>query len=231
MSLLRRRWLSLAGAAIAVAAAPRVAMAAEPRARRLQNRLELWANYARRSSKNLLARITTTRETSLLDEPLVATGTLAFLAPATLVLRDDGLTGSTTLIDDGDLLVQPNQPDMPRGPEIDPREHEAAAWLADRLIRCFAPSEDDEALIEGARVDVPKGRGYRLELRPVRGSVVRQLLRSMTIHFDPVGGAVTEILIAEAQGDRLRIQVTDHRQNVEDEDTDRILDEARKLRK
>jgi hypothetical protein len=74
----------------------------------LQNRTELWANYAKRT-KNLMARLTTTRETSLLDEPLVVTGALVFESPRTLVLRDDGLTGSTTFIDPDRVVVAPNQ--------------------------------------------------------------------------------------------------------------------------
>ena len=63
---------------------------------RQQNRIELWHNYAAKT-ENLVARLTTTRETSLLDEPLTVTGSLLFVGPGTLVLRDDGLSGSTTV--------------------------------------------------------------------------------------------------------------------------------------
>lgn len=184
--------------------------------KRLQNRLELWSNYARRT-ENLLARITTTRETSLLESPLVVTGTLAFEAPSTLVLRDDGLTGSTTRITHETASISPNRSDAPAGSTIERHREPAAAWLADRLLRMFAPGEE-EGLIAGARTHVPRGRGYRLELMPPRGSRARKAVRSIGLVLDPVAGAITEITILEAQGDRLHLRLTDHRQNVPAED-------------
>jgi hypothetical protein len=193
----------------------------------LQNRTELWANYAKRT-KNLMARLTTTRETSLLDEPLVVTGALVFEAPHTLVLRDDGLTGSTTFVDPDRVVVAPNQSELPRGPALDPARMPAARWLGDRLLAMFAPGEPD-ALIADARVNVPKGKGYRIEVLPPRGSAARQVIRSITLHLDPVAGAVTQLLIAEAQGDRLLLQITDHRQNVDDADVQRVIASARDL--
>lgn len=192
--------------------------------KRLQNRLELWANYARRT-KNLLARVTTTRETSLLDEPLVVTGNLIFAAPDTLVLRDDGLKGSTTLIEGDRVRIVPHGAEALPGPELHPTREPAVAWLADRLLRVFAPA-DPQTLIEDIRHRVPKGRGYRLELMPARGSAVRQWIRSVTLHLDPVAGAVTQLLIAEAAGDRMKLQLTDHRQNVPDEDLQAALERA-----
>lgn len=193
----------------------------------LENRTELWANYAKRT-KNLMTRLTTTRETSLLDEPLVVTGALVFRAPDVLVLRDDGLTGSTTYIDADRVAVVPNQSELPRGPELDPERVPAARWLGDRLLAMFAPAEP-LALVADARVNVPKGKGYRIELLPPRGSPARQVIRSITVHLDPVAGAVTQALIAEAQGDRLLLQITDHRQNVDEADVERVIASARDL--
>jgi hypothetical protein len=211
----------------ALVAAPRLAWADEAEEKRLQNRLELWANYAKRT-RNLLVRTTTTRETSLLMEPMVVSGQLIFRAPDILLLRDDGLSGSTTVIDRGTLAIVPNQPRPGSGGPIVRDEAPAAVWLADRLVRTFAPGEGTE-LVADCRTEVPK-RGYRLDLLPPRSSEIRTIVRSFTIHLDAVAGAVTEILIAEAQGDRIRIQLADHRQNVPDEDVTRLLDDVAKLR-
>jgi len=220
----RRAFVMLAVASLAW---PRRLLAGPADDKRLDNRLELWSNYARRT-RNLLVRVTTRRETSLLSEPLFTTGTLAFRAPSTLVLRDDGLSGSTTLIEGERVFVVPNQRELPPGPPIDTALRPAAAWFADRLVRMFAPGEGPE-LIANARVDVPKGRGYRLEILPERGSRVRKLIRSITIHLDPVAGHITEILLTESQGDRLRLQLTDHRQNLPDDDVSAYIDQAHTL--
>lgn len=193
--------------------------------KRLQNRLELWANYARRT-KNLMARVTTTRESSLLDEPLVVTGTLLFRAPDTLVLQDDGLRGSTTIVEGTDARILMQGEKAMAGPGLERADEPAVAWLADRLLRTFAPG-DPQRLIEGARTNVPKGKGYRLDLMPPRGSSVRQWIRSITVHLDPVAGGVTQILIAEAAGDRVHLRITDHRQNVPTEDLEAALERAR----
>lgn len=197
--------------------------------RLLQNRLELWANYARRT-KNVLARLVTTRETSLLDEPLVTQGSLVFDAPTTLLMRDDGLVGSSSLLEGESVTVLPNQPTLALPPPVEPGLREAQKWLSTLLLRLFAPPPLEEggerSLIEGMRVDVPR-RSFRLELMPARGSVVRKTFRSITIHLDPVVGTVNQILIAQTQGDRLRLQLTDHRQNVEQADIDAVLDTVR----
>jgi hypothetical protein len=190
--------------------------------KRLQNRIELWHNYAART-KTLLARVTTTRETSLLDAPLVVTGSLAFSAPSTLVLRDDGLGGSTTRIEGDEFSLHLNRSET-RRQELG-RPHAAASWVANRLLRMFAPGSEED-LVAGARTHVPRGRGYRIELMPPRGSTIRKLVRSITMTLDPVAGAVTEIVIAEAQGDRVRLRITDHRQNVPAEDVAAIVDPA-----
>jgi hypothetical protein len=223
---MRRRGL-LVGAATILAAPLVHAAPTAAEKKLLENRTELWANYAKRT-KNLMARLVTTRETSLLDEPLVVTGALVFVTPNTLVLRDDGLTGSTTLVDTERVAVVPNQSELPRGPVLDPEHVPAARWLGDRLLALFAPGEP-EALLADARVNVPKGKGYRIELLPPRGSAARQVIRSVTIHLDPVAGAVTQVLVAEAQGDRLLLEISDHRQNVDEADVERVIRAANEL--
>jgi hypothetical protein len=203
-----------------VRAAPR----ADVKQRRLQNRLDLWENYTRRT-KNLVARYTSTRRSSLLQEPLVSTGVLVFESPATLVFRDDGSTGSTTRIEGSSMSVRPNQSTLPPGPEIDGARLPAAAWLASHLVKLFAPGKSAD-LIAACRTHVPRGRGYTLELLPQRGSEVRRVLRALGMRLDPVGGAVIEIEIQEAQGDRFRIQLADHRQNVPHEELALLLGSA-----
>lgn len=225
MTASRRSLLIGLGAALCT----RTARADDLTDKRLQNRLELWANYAKRT-RNLVARVTTTRETSLLREPLVVTGQIIFRVPSTFIVRDDGLNGSTTVIDGDELSILPNQrvEGAPVRPPIPRSENLAAAWLADRLRAAFAPG-DGAALVADARTDVPK-RGYRLDILPPRNSQIRRAIRSVTLHLDPVAGAVTEILVAEAQGDRVRLQIADHRQNLPDEDLAALLAEVAKLR-
>lgn len=222
---LSRRVIVVGG--LAALAAPAVALAADERL--LQNRLELWANYARRT-KNVMARLITTRETSLLDEPLVTQGALVFDAPTTLLMRDDGLAGSSTLIQGESVSVRPNQPTLAPPPAVEPALRDAQRWLANLLLRLFAPPPKEEGgertLVEGLRYDVPR-RSFQLELMPARGSVVRKTFRSVTVHLDPVVGTVTQILIAQTEGDRMRIQLSDHRQNVDQVDIDAVLDTVR----
>jgi hypothetical protein len=71
---------------------------------------------------------------------------------------------------------------------------------------------------------VPKSRTPRLELLPITGSAVRKLLRSLTITFDPVGGAVIKIVISEAQGDIVELKLSDHRQNIDGEELARLIE-------
>lgn len=219
--MIRRRALLVAVPALV--AAP--AFAGELEDKRLANRLELWANFAKRT-KNLVVRITTTRETSLLREPLVATGTLVFASPDTLVLRDDGLAGSTTIVDARGQRIVPNRAGAAII-AIDPGTAPAAVWLGERLRATFAPGEGD-GLVADSRAEVPKG-GHRLDLLPPVDSEIRKQLRSVTLHFDAVTGAVIEIHIAEVQGDRVRIQLADHRQNIPDADLQVTLDEVTAL--
>ncbi|MFO0635581.1 MAG: hypothetical protein U0168_22285 [Nannocystaceae bacterium] len=223
--MITRRGLLSGGLGVAALALGDGVVAADELAdKRLQNRLELWANYAKRT-RNLMARVTTTRETSLLREPLITTGQLLFRAPSTFVLRDDGLAGATTIVDGDELAIVPNGATtgaVARG-VIRRGEAPAAAWLADHLRAAFAPG-DGAALVADCRTDVPRS-GYRLDLLPPRNSIIRRAIRSVTLHLDPVAGAVTEILVAEAQGDRVRMQIADHRQNLPDEEIDTVLAE------
>ncbi len=220
-----RRGIVAGGLAFAVS--PSVHAASD--AKLLQNRLELWANYARRT-QNVMARLMTTRETSLLDEPLVTTGALVFKAPGILVLRDDGLTGSSTLVDGESVWVIPNQTTLARPPAVDSTQREAERWLSTMLLRLFAPPPKEEAgeraLIEGVRVNVVR-RSFRLELLPERGSVVRKTFRSLTVHLDPVVGAVTQLIVAQTQGDQIQLQITDHRQNVDVADVEAVIETVR----
>jgi hypothetical protein len=195
-----------------------------PEQRRLANRLELHHSYAKRT-QNLIARYTSERISSLLQEPLVNSGQLAFAAPGTLVLRDDGATGSTTRIAPGVLELRANDPSLPTRPLVDSTgtTPPALRWLADRLLACFAPAEG-EALIADARTEVPRGALPRLIILPRRGSAARMVLRSLTLTLDPVGGAIQRIVIAEADGGEFRLGLVEPQQNVEPAALARVLD-------
>ncbi|MCA9709078.1 MAG: outer membrane lipoprotein carrier protein LolA [Myxococcales bacterium] len=223
----RRTWL-LALPALALPALARPALALppdelSPQDRKLANRLELWASYAGHT-RNLMTRLSTRRETSLLEEPLLSTGTLVFVAPQLLVLRDDGRQGSTTLIDGEDVRVFLNGAGRRDPSATVASQRPAARWLAARLRLMFAPG-DGTALLEETRTHVPKGLGHRLELMPLRGSAARRSLRSVSLQLDPVVGTITQIVVAEAQGDRVVMGLTDHRQNLPDEDITAFLDQ------
>jgi hypothetical protein len=196
----------------------------DPEQKRLRTRIELWASFAQRT-RNLGARYVSTRESSLLHEPLVRTGTLVFVGPALLVLRDDGSTGSTTTLRDGSVSIRPNLGSVPPGPTMDPAQLPALAWLRDRFLALFAAG-DGTALVAQCRARAAKSRAPRLELLPLAGSDVRRLLRSVTVELDAVGGAVLSIDIAEAQGDRSILRLSDHRQNIEDAEIARALGDA-----
>jgi hypothetical protein len=219
---MKRRELIVGGIALGMGSL--VAHAGPPtdvEARRLANRLELWGTFARRT-ESLVARYNGRRESSLLFEPLVSSGAMAFVAPATLVFRDDGLTGSNTRLEGGDVSIRPNEGSVPQGPAIRPSELPALGWLRDRLLALFNPG-DGSALTADSRVLVPRSRKPRLQLLPPLDSVERKLVRSLTITFDPVGGAVLEIDLQEAQGDRFRLSLADHRQNPSESELERVL--------
>ncbi len=215
-------WLAIAGLG---EAAPAEAEPT-PEQRRLANRLDLWSNYAKRTT-NVVARYTSERISSLLQQPLVNSGQLAFVAPGTLVLRDDGSTGSTTRVGPGLLEVEANDPSLPRR-SLAPAgtTPPALQWLADRLIACFAPG-DGQGLIADARSEVPRGVLPRLVILPRRGSAARTVLRSLTLTLDPVGGAIQRIVIAEADGGEFRLALVEPQQNVEPESLARVLDDPR----
>ena len=211
------------------------APAADPDARRLANRLELWGTFARKSSQNLLARYTSTRTSPLLAEELVGSGALAFVAPGTLVLRDDSATGSTTRIEPSEvahvpgdpvgreIAIVPNDPSLPRRAMPPPSRAPALRWLADHLVACFAPG-DGAALTADARVEVPRGRSPRLSLMPPRDSPARAMIRSVTLTLDQVGGAVLRVEIAESDGGSFVLAIADHRQNVAADLLARVLE-------
>jgi len=190
--------------------------------RKLAARLELWATFARKSS-NLMARYTSSRTSPLLREPLVGSGALAFVAPQTLVLRDDSATGSTTRIEPGRVAIEPNDPSLPRRPLPKRSESPALRWLADHLLAGFAPG-DGAALTADARVEVPSGRTPRLTLMPPRDSAARAIIRSVTLTLDQVGGAVVRVEIAESDGGSFVLGIADHRQAVEPELLSRVLE-------
>ncbi len=218
----RRALLGL-GLLAVVGAAPLLGLAAPPAGdRKLAARLELWAAFARKSS-NLLARYTSTRTSPLLREPLIGSGSLAFVAPATLVMRDDGATGSTTRIEPGRIAIEPNDPSLPRRALPKRSESSALRWLADHLIASFAPG-DGAALTADARVEIPRGRTPRLTLMPPRDSAARAVIRSVTLTLDQVGGAVLRLEIAESDGGSFALGLADHRQGVEAELLARILE-------
>lgn len=212
--------VGLGGVSLLAGAAPAAGPSRDER--RLVARLDLWATFARKSS-NLLARYSSTRTSPLLREPLIGSGSLAFVGPATLVLRDDGVTGSTTRIEPRRLAIEPNDPSLPRRPLPTRSESPALRWLADHLLASFAPG-DGSSLTADARVETPGGRTPRLVLMPPRDSATRTLIRSVTLTLDHVGGAVVRIEIAESDGGSFVLGLADHRQDVEPELLARVLE-------
>lgn len=213
MSIARRPWLC--GMALWGFSSRWTLAHADP-SRKLQNRLELWANFAGRT-QNLRAQVRLRRESALLERPLAVTGTLFFRTPDALLLRDDDPAGISTWIERGVLRLVPHRADVP-APELPDRHDPASEWLVEHLVAMFAPPPPGELGFPRARVLVPPGSGYRLEFAPLRGSLARRVVRTMTVQLDPVAGAVTRIVLAEAQGDRLSIDLEDHRQNLDPAD-------------
>ncbi len=230
----RRDLLSLALGAAAVGAvglaraqAPEEDSGLDPR---LAARLELRSAYARKT-ENLVTAYLSRRTSSMLVEPLVTTGRLVYQSSGSLLLRDDALTGSTTRVEGGRVTIASNQRQSETDPEpggaspLDPQGAPGLLWLRDRLLGLFAP-DDGSALIAGAEATAPRGRKARIELRPPGGTLVRKVVRSVMVTLDPVGGAVLSVSIAEAQGDTFELQLSDHRQNVEAEEIERLLERA-----
>lgn len=216
----RREWLVGAAALGGLGLMPRAQAGPPPTEDpRLAARLELWSGYARKS-RNLVARIISTRTSSLLFEPLVVSGALAFLEPDTLALRDDDVTGSATVIRHGISTITSNRPDASSDPLA---ARPSLSWLSDRLVALFAPG-DGSRLIADSVARVPKGRKRRLELLPPEGSPARQEIRMITVELDSVGGHILQITIDEARGDQLKLGLSDHRQNVDEDQVRRILE-------
>ena len=222
----RRKVLRGIGALMAATAAPalissRSAVAMAPAMDgtdgRVRNRLELWENYASKTT-TLVSRYVVVRQSALLREPLSNGGTLAFHRPDRLVFRDDGAQGSMTLVTGGSARVVYLSAAGPAAPRSPGRATDAAAsWLCARLLALLG-GPDRSALLHESRVHVPKGAGYRLELLPQRDSQVRKSLRAVTVQLDPVQGAIAAIAVAEAQGDQIRFELADVRQNVPTEE-------------
>lgn len=222
-----RRRAFLLGTMACVASPSSVRASTTRHDKRLENRLRLWANYAERTQV-LVARTLTRRESALLEAPLVTGGTLFFRAPSSLLLRDDGPLGSTTLVEEDAVRMLPHRPVAGTEAPLDPVRHPGAVWLAERLVRLFGPGDPARLLAE-TEARVPSGRGYRLELCPLPGSEPRQVIRSLTVHLDPVEGAITRLDLAEAQGDLLRIGLSDHRREVDPDDVRTAFEEANAL--
>lgn len=193
--------------------------------RKLQNRLELWANFSGRT-QNLRAHTRIRRESALLERPLAVTGTLFFRAPGELLLRDDDAAGTSTWIEAGTLRLVPHR-SAAVAPDFGQGHDPAAEWLIEHVVGLFAPPPSGPLGFPRARVLVPPGAGYRFELAPLRGSLARRVVRTMTVHLEPVAGAVTRIVLAEAQGDRLTIDLSDHRQNLDPADIAGPFEELR----
>jgi len=181
--------------------------------RRLVNRLELWNAYARKT-RNLIAHAAIERKSSLLHQPLRTSTTLVFRAPASLLLRDDDRSGSTTWIEGSTVRIL-SHTEGTAAKLVTSDDEPAAVWLSEVLLRLLA-GDSDEGLRSHGVIRVPSGRGYRIEIVPSTGSLVRKIIRSLLIDLDPVVGAIQAIEVAEAQGDRWTLELTDHRQNLDD---------------
>jgi hypothetical protein len=214
--------------ALALMLAPMRVRASPPvEDRRLQNRLELWQTYAR-NTEHLVARYELTRESSLLAEPKVVQGSLAFLAPDRLALHDDGMSGAITEVDGTRARVMPNtvRGDQRQAIEwLELSSRPGLRWLCDRLFALLGPGEPG-APIADARASAPRKRAPQLELLPPSGSPARREIRSLIVELDPLGGAIRKLVIAEAQGDATTIRLSDHRRDVSAEVLRRILPAA-----
>lgn len=202
------------GVASVLLLARRAAARSDRDQRRLENRLELWASFAQKT-ENLIVRTALERRSALLKEPHVAIGTLYAQRPARLLFHDDAAQGSSTFIEPQHIAIQAHQSGA-TPIAIDSEQHIGAAWLQQRLTALFLGPSSDE-LTANCQIEIPNG-GYRIELLPPRGSLIRQSIRSIGLRLDPVTGAVIRLSIAETQGDELDLKFTDHRQNVDLED-------------
>lgn len=194
----RRTALTLL-ACLALLPAP---VAAAP-SRAIIKRIEAWR---RGGAAGLTARYRCTRRTSMLWDPLVVHGTLVFTAPDRLELRDDEPTGATTRLAGGVLTIDANDPALPPAPTPPP----ATAWLHDHLLALFA-ARDADALQQGARLSVPRGPGLQLLLSPERGHPAEAVVEHLRVRLDPDTGALLELEWAHPEGDRVTLELSDHR--------------------
>ncbi len=205
----------------------------EKTARRLRNRVELWRGFAART-QSLRARYTLTRRSSLLVDPLVVTGTLAFVAPARLVLRDDAHTGSTTRIDGDAVVIRPNDRELPE--TVAGSDAPALAWLRARLMTLVAPPPGDNdpelaarALLRGCEVSIPRGSGMQLLLTPragASGAAISRTIRSLRVRLEPTTGAVQLLELEETLGDRVVMEFGQHQQNLDADVLRGLLEDA-----
>jgi len=206
----RRRRTILAAALCALAwARPGVEAAPSPApadrtARRLENRVRLWAAFAD-ASRPLSARFELVRHTALLREPYRAAGTFEVDPVGTLRFEGDGAACATTTFA-GEITV--TTPSGATRRITDP----SARWLSDLLHRLFLPAGKSQArLFADDRVRIPKGRGMRLEFRPPADRSLQPPIRAVTVGLDPVAGHIESLEIFESSGDRVEIRFRDVR--------------------
>jgi hypothetical protein len=181
-------------------AAPAEAAPAEapvlPRA--VARRLTLWQRPA---PPAFTARYTLTRHTSLLWEPRVVHGTLAFTA-GSLELRDDEPTGATTRMRADRCEISANDTTLPPGPAV--QVTPAVTWLRDRLFALFAARDRDQ-LLKDTRVSVPRGPGQQLDLSPQRSHPAHQVIDRLRERLDPDTGALQGLELVLTCGDRVTL--------------------------
>lgn len=180
---------------------PAAATAAQPRA--ILKRLEAWERGA---ASGLTARYRCTRRSSMLWEPLVVQGTLTFTAPDVLELRDDEPTGATTRLARGALTITPNDPALAPDRAAPP----ATTWLQDHLLALLA-ARDRDALLRDARPSIPRGPGLQILLSPERGHPAEAVVDHLRVRLDPEAGTLLEIEWLHVDGDRVTLELSDHR--------------------
>jgi hypothetical protein len=173
--------------------------------RGVARRIERWQQAA---GGPLQARYRVTRTSAMLDEPLVVEGALRFTPPDRLELRDDDPRGATTIAAGADLTISANDPALvtPAAVAVPP----ARAWLLARLCALLA-ARDPAALLAEARASVPRGPGQLLELSPPRSHPARRSVDRLRVRLDPHGGEVLGLELFETGGDRVVLELSEHR--------------------
>ena len=202
----------------------------------VERRLKLWSTFSEKNTSNMVCRYQLKRQSSLLSQDIVRSGTLVYQHPSELLLRDDGREGSMTSIaidalsirsHTGEIKLQANPNDNSLS------NQKALCWLKDHLLALFTPPPriNDRFTLADLRhnwqsqavLHVPKSRSPQLELSPPANSDIRRKLQSINIRMDPVGGAILGITILETQGDRIFLKLSDHRQNIAKNEVKKIL--------